>query len=297
MPGHIGVPVLQVRAGEIASHLCGATVFAMAGFRKTTLGWTLALAATLVIVSALSRSAMLAAIVPICFAAVMLGHWRKLIIIAIGAGLLFSFSYAIEKIYTETGDQSLLTTALGSNDRLVKPSQIADNVASLFGEGSEGPESTSEWRLQWWATTLEDTIFGEYFWTGRGFGVNLAQAHGQLQDPLDLRPNRSPHSASISMLGRAGVPGLVLWILLSIIWFLLVLKAMLDARRHGSTDWANLFLFVFCYVLAIHIDAAFNVALENPMLGIWFWCLFGFGLGAVMIYRAQPREHQDVVET
>jgi hypothetical protein len=22
--------------------------------------------------------------------------------------------------------------------------------------------------------------------------------------------------------------------------------------------------------------------------GIWYWCLFGFGVGSVMIYRAQP---------
>jgi hypothetical protein len=23
------------------------------------------------------------------------------------------------------------------------------------------------------------------------------------------------------------------------------------------------------------------------MQGIWFWCLFGFGIGSVMVYRAQ----------
>ena len=23
------------------------------------------------------------------------------------------------------------------------------------------------------------------------------------------------------------------------------------------------------------------------MQGMWFWCLFGFGIGSVMIYRAQ----------
>ncbi len=28
--------------------------------------------------------------------------------------------------------------------------------------------------------------------------------------------------------------------------------------------------------------------IEGPMQGIWFWCLFGFGIGSVMIYRAQP---------
>ena len=141
---------------------------------------------------------------------------------------------------------------------------------------------------------MEDTIFGEHFWTGRGFGLNLAYADGFAgNDPRDLRPKtRSPHNAHMTMLSRAGVVGLVLWILLSALWMLLVLKAMLHARRHGHTEWANLFLFVASYVLAISIDSTFDVALEGPMLGIWFWCLFGFGLGAVMIYRAQPREHR-----
>ena len=33
------------------------------------------------------------------------------------------------------------------------------------------------------------------------------------------------------------------------------------------------------------IDASFDVALEGPMVGIWFWCLFGFGIASSMIYR------------
>jgi hypothetical protein len=41
--------------------------------------------------------------------------------------------------------------------------------------------------------------------------------------------------------------------------------------------------------MAMLINASFDVALEGPMQGIWFWCLFGFGLGCVMVYRA-PRE-------
>ena len=43
--------------------------------------------------------------------------------------------------------------------------------------------------------------------------------------------------------------------------------------------------------MAIIIDATFDVALEGPMLGIWFWCLVGFGIGSVMIYRAQYQHH------
>jgi hypothetical protein len=39
--------------------------------------------------------------------------------------------------------------------------------------------------------------------------------------------------------------------------------------------------------MAIIIDGTFDVALEGPMLGIWFWCLIGLGIGSVMVYRAQ----------
>jgi hypothetical protein len=35
------------------------------------------------------------------------------------------------------------------------------------------------------------------------------------------------------------------------------------------------------------INATFDVALEGPMQGIWFWCLIGFGIGSVMIYRCR----------
>jgi hypothetical protein len=52
----------------------------------------------------------------------------------------------------------------------------------------------------------------------------------------------------------------------------------------------ELFLFVVCYAMSIMINATFDVTLEGPMQGIWFWCLFGFGIGSVMVYRAQSAE-------
>lgn len=61
---------------------------------------------------------------------------------------------------------------------------------------------------------------------------------------------------------------------------------MLMAQSRGDRQWYNLFLWIGCYLLAIVIDATFDVALEGPMLGIWFWCLFGFGIGTTMVYRA-----------
>ena len=91
----------------------------------------------------------------------------------------------------------------------------------------------------------------------------------------------------MTLLARAGVPGLVLWSLVLISWATMMLRAMLVARTRGDKQWADFFLFVFCYAASILINAFFDVTLEGPMQGIWFWCLFGFGIGSVMVYRAQ----------
>ncbi len=60
-----------------------------------------------------------------------------------------------------------------------------------------------------------------------------------------------------------------------------------DRSPPRQTEWAGLFLFIGCYASSVMINATFDVALEGPMQGIWFWCLIGFGIGSVMIYRCQ----------
>ena len=70
----------------------------------------------------------------------------------------------------------------------------------------------------------------------------------------------------------------------------MLLGAMLVARARNDKQWADLFLLIICYAMAIVINAAFDVTLEGPMQGIWFWSLFGFGIGSVMVYRAQAAD-------
>jgi hypothetical protein len=91
----------------------------------------------------------------------------------------------------------------------------------------------------------------------------------------------------MTLLARAGIPGVVLWALVLVSWLGMLMKTMLTARARGHERWVELFLFVVCYAIAILINATFDVTLEGPMQGIWFWCLFGFGIGSAMVYRAQ----------
>ena len=168
-------------------------------------------------------------------------------------------------------------------------------MASVFGSTTEELDGTKEWRLAWWRTIYDYTVHGEHFWAGKGSGVNLAVSDDFVvgtENP-NAPPLRSPHNGSLTILARYGVPGFCLWFTVLAVWFGTLADAMLLARRRRQAEWYGLFLFLACYELAMLINSSFDVALEGPILGFWFWSLFGFGVGAVMIYRVQPPPDAD----
>jgi hypothetical protein len=150
--------------------------------------------------------------------------------------------------------------------------------------------------LDWWNVIVNNTVYGPYFWTGRGFGLNLAEADGITDNHRLTHPLRSPHNVHMTILARAGVPGFALWGAFLASWLGMMLRTMWIARRRGQTDWAALSLFIACYAMAIVINATFDVTLEAPMQGVWFWCLIGFGIGSVMVYRCQPDSASEMMD-
>jgi hypothetical protein len=276
------VAVLLLQPGEVAAHLVGATVFALVGFRRVTLLGIIPVLVTLPMISIVSRGAMLAAVVPIVFAALLLGKVRELATVVVIGLAAFVIAYSVETSVTDYRE------ARSTHERSLSTRQIAENAGSIVGYGGQQTEGTKTWRIDWWNIIISDTVFGPHFWTGRGFGLNLADADGFLdRTHREHPPLRSPHCVHMTMLARAGVPGLVLWAALLASWFGMVLCAMWAARRRGETQWAGLFLFIACYAMSCIINATFDVAIEGPMQGIWFWCLVGLGTGSVMIYRCQ----------
>jgi hypothetical protein len=279
-PGY-NVPLLHVGSGEIAVHLAGAVVFALVGFRKVTPLWIMFVLAALPMVITSSRAAMLAVVLPIIFTTLVLGKVREL-----AAALVVGLFICVAVYAVESATYS--REALPETERQLSTRQIVKNAESIIGSSDEKLEGTKTWRLEWWDIIMKNTVFGPNFWTGRGFGLNLADADG-FQHRRD--PNspllRSPHNVHMTILARAGVPGVALWLLFLAGWFGMLTNAMLAARRRRQPEWVGLFLFTICYVMSVVINATFDVALEGPMQGIWFWCLVGFGIGSVMIYRYQ----------
>jgi hypothetical protein len=243
--------------------------------------------ATLAPVVATNRGAALSVVVPVVFAMIMLGKIR-LMFTTLKAGLvIFAAVLGAESMFGQHDE------VRESWDRPISAHQILENALSIVGQSSDQAEGTKQWRLNWWDLIVRDTIHGPNFWTGRGFGVNVAEQDGFAGPDItvagqDRALTRSPHNAYMTMLARAGVPGVALLALMFASWFGMLMKTMLTARARGHKQWADLFLFTGCYAAAIVINASFDVVLEGPIQGIWFWCLFGFGIGSVMIYRAQP---------
>ena len=81
---------------------------------------------------------------------------------------------------------------------------------------------------------------------------------------------------------------MLLWIALHAAWAASVFDGYRRSRRAGDRRWAGLFLFLLAYWFAFLVNGAFDVYLEGPMGGIWFWSVFGVGLAAVRSYRRSP---------
>ncbi len=151
----------------------------------------------------------------------------------------------------------------------------------LRDSGTSSFDGTRRWRLQWWERIADYTFQGDYFWTGKGFGVNLSYDDGYtIESTYALR---SPHSIHLTVLARMGVPGLVLWALAQGVWGVGILVGYLRARRARFRPLSNLYLFLLAYWTAFLINASFDVFLEGPMGGIWFWTVYGVGLAAMRI--------------
>ena len=160
---------------------------------------------------------------------------------------------------------------------------------SIFDQTGAQLTQTKEWRLRWWEIIQEHTLNGPYFWTGKGFGINLADADGfQQPNSAGAPPLRDPHSVHLTILARAGVPGLALWFALLVSWSWLLLVTMRQARVKGDRQWADVLLFLWGYAVAIVVESSFDIGLAGPMMGIPFWCLIGLGIAAATIYRSRP---------
>ena len=271
--------VIQIKEGDVLVHLAGILAFWASGLApKVSFRWIMLLTLDAAICGVIDRAGLMSFIFVFfaCFALrpKSVIPWRVASTVA-----------AVLVILAVTG---INIEVAGGKDRSLSFDQIVENVFSVGGGAStEGLDGTKEWRMEWWHDIVNYTVHGDYFWGGKGYGINLADDDGYQVGDKTLR---SPHNVHMSFLARSGVVGTALWALLLATWAFGVGWGHLTARRAGDARWASLFLFLGCFWCAFVINASFDVFLEGPMGGIWFWTVYGIGIACLWMYRNQPGE-------
>ncbi len=269
-----GLALFSTRSGEMAVHLAGCLAFVLLGFRKVGWLWCFCVLASAGAIFAQSRGGMLAIISGALLATFLSRNGKQ----------AFRLAFVAAIICLVVGLAGVGIDMAGG--RSLRLEQIMANMTSVFGDSTTGNlDGTKRWRMGWWEAIIQYTLHGEYFWHGKGYGPNLAIVDGFVVGlETDGPPLRSPHNAHLTILARSGVPGLALWVAMLATWFVMLARNARAASRCGDLAWARFFQWLACYVIALVVDATFDVALEGPMLGIWFWTLVGLGLGGSLVY-------------
>ena len=283
------ISLIAFKAGDASQHLVGVAAFVLLGLHRSETPkrslfapggwvWWSAWLAGAGIVGAVSRASMLAILVSggLVFALRPATRvWRPAIAAIVLAAVFFGSGIRIEV----------------RDGRYLSAQDMVANALSIGGQQVQGDRNgTREWRLDWWRTIVGYTVEGPYFWTGKGFGINLAQDDGFVVGDADNHPLRSPHNGHLTILARAGVPGAVLWLMLQGGFALALLRAYRRSANTRADWWARVDLWILACWVTFVVNAAFDVVLEGPQGAIWFWSLFGFGIAVLEVQRPDDGE-------
>ena len=282
--GEVEARLLHLKPGDSAVHLAGCAIFLILGLQgvrgavdrvrpvlKEAIWWVAWLVGFLIVATA-NRGGLVAILgaIAVVVAFRPISRWMRVVLLgAVLAAVLLFLDIEIER----------------DRGRSISTQQLVENIQSVYGGGGRsGLAATREWRLNWWRDILDYTVFGPYFLTGKGYGINLA-----LDDGYGGRGgNRSPHNGHMTILARSGVPGLVLWLLLQGAFAFGLVRAYFRALATGRDLWARVNLWLLGYWTAFMLNGMFDVFLEGPQGGIWFWSVFGFGIAALGAQSQKP---------
>ena len=274
----VPIPTIYAKGGDLMVHMTGiVAALALGLVRSSPLRWAMAaFSAGIIMVS--NRGGMVAFVLGLGLVWLMRPQ---------GAGVgKFTYAFAgLLLLGLIVGPMVDAEVQGGSRDLSVE--QVIENVKSVFGRsGSASLDGTKRWRMLWWGDIVDYTVHGPYFWTGKGFGINLAESDGyQVSEDDGLR---SPHNGHLTVLARAGVPGAVLWALVHLTWFASIVGAWWRARLADHRRWMAVFAWLAGFWTASMVNASFDVFLEGPMGAVWVWSMMGLGVAAVRLHNTRP---------
>ncbi|MCC7259715.1 MAG: hypothetical protein IT567_01630, partial [Alphaproteobacteria bacterium] len=176
------VPLISLKPGDVLVHLAALFAGVVGGIiARPSPVWWLAFALCFLLTATVGRAGLAAFLAASAFILVQSYQSRQLWRVAA------AFTVTLALLGGAAMASGVLEGKHESRDYSL--TQIGRNVASLFTDGHEwGLEGTKRYRLEWWEQIIGYTFGGEYFLTGKGFGVNLADDDGfQVRDDASLR--------------------------------------------------------------------------------------------------------------
>ncbi len=261
------IPLIYYKSDLLAALLTAGFFWMWTRWEKSRhRAWLIPAAASLLLLgTAASPRAAMVALALITMMWLLARRWRiaaaQLIIVGAAASVAI-FIFAL-------GNKNLRETAAYSTyEHVVSIFDIEGTGTYVSSHESGDPGDNNRFRWVWWRAVADET-FEENPVFGLGFGHDLASRF--LADfgliAADDFSARSPHSMLVSVLGRMGLLGLLLWLTVT------AGMAVLTRRIFRQGAWDNLGLISVAWVL--WISGCFGIVLEGPMGAVVFWTVLG----------------------
>lgn len=286
MPGSELKFVSAHRLGNLAVHAAVAVVYlatTQKRTKRTMVGITTGLL-VIIVAGTQNRGGLLAA-GAIIIVAMLVGRravkfrWVAVCVLAVGLGIV---AWGVDlRVQTDSREISV--------GQLVQNVQTAVGIAPQ-GHSTQQLEATIDFRTELWTKVYDATRHEDRMENGWGFGVNLGSAFLPQHDDPGLR---NPHNSHLTILFRLGLVGMALWCAFWFSWLRRVGHVAASLRRRRGDPNARLALLATVAVVGMLVNAFLDPSLEGPAVGVWLWCVVGFGMVAATSPRPADPSHAD----
>jgi O-Antigen ligase len=151
------------------------------------------------------------------------------------------------------------------------------NLGRFTGGGTD--QANTEFRLIWWAHLFQ-AVNTDNPAFGLGFGETLSIYNPIInRDPAERWPVRSPHNINITVFSRMGYVGSAIWVSILSLGLGGLFRQIWKGgwrRQRFSPERREHLAFWLVMLIATWVNSTFDVLMEGPVLGIWFWFALGF---------------------
>ncbi|WP_018970647.1 O-antigen ligase family protein [Rubritalea marina] len=223
-----------------------------------------------------SKTSFILALFIVLFSLVVFGRARKILIPCIVGG---SLSVLVTCVVLFIGPSLLFELVLDSE------------TAETLGAGSGGVMNaggTTGWRIGWWMMIWQDTMSTAPF-LGLGFGADISSAF--LIDVLGYNPSleelasysRYPHCVFFTVLGRMGIIGAIIFVLICVLISPFVMKFYRFVFTSSETNETD--VLVMSVFVAGLFNAYVQATYEIPYGAITNWVCLGYCVARYKVLR------------